>query len=45
MNRKLISLGYAKTWFCLDIFATFPYSNVLEALYHGNSNKVLSKTP
>jgi len=47
MKRKEIVFNYLKTWFLIDLFASFPYSWVIDdgADSDVNSNTFLVKTP
>jgi hypothetical protein len=38
MNRKKVIMGYLKSWFILDMIASFPYSYTVELMLTDNPN-------
>ena len=47
MNRQALIIEYLKTWFILDILASFPYSYLISTNTgsDSSSNSLLAKTP
>lgn len=45
MKRKEIIKNYVKTWFFLDLLASFPYSWIIDEKKTDDYNSILAKTP